>query len=189
MTTSPDIRIEAVSVPLQRPSLGVSQRILARHAPAESDVAHLVPTCPEPVPADPMVPEPPASPIRTSAPSRRPGTASAPVHGDDELLSTVRALASSIIEVLLGGRPAEQVRRWVEPEVMERLEAQTALRLTLAPRCDPVPVRVGSTLLQTDGPEEAQACVVIRTPTRTRAVSMQLRRRGRRWRVAAVETA
>ncbi|MCI2265620.1 Rv3235 family protein [Sediminivirga luteola] len=103
----------------------------------------------------------------------------------------MRSLAVSVVEALYGLRPAAQLRRWVEPEVMVRIDAHVSRRMELL-RGRPervATVRAGTVVLQRTAPDVLDASVVVHSTVRIRAVALQLRRRRGRWRVSAFLTA
>lgn len=106
-----------------------------------------------------------------------------------------RAVAVAAIEVLAGTRPASQLARWAEPEIVEKLRRRAWLlqrRRELEPPEAPVHrVHQHSEVLSqrvccvADGIYEA--ALVVRDASRTRAVVLRAEKPDRSWRITVLE--
>ncbi|WP_144793234.1 Rv3235 family protein [Kocuria palustris] len=106
-----------------------------------------------------------------------------------------RAVAVAAVEVLAGARPAAQLTRWVEPEIVERLHRRCVLlqrRRRLEPPEAPVHrVHQHSEVLGQRVCAVAEgiyeAALVIRDDARSRAVVVRAERSEHSWRVTVLE--
>lgn len=106
-----------------------------------------------------------------------------------------RAIGVAAVEVLAGARPASQLARWAEPEIVEKLRRRAALlqrRRELEPEQAPVHrVHQHSEVLSQrvccvdDGVYEV--ALVVRDDARTRAVVLRAERPQRAWVITVLE--
>lgn len=182
----PAIRMVRVSVPRSSPAAAAAVMPARRHAPRGTSAAQAGGRQPA-ARSGPAV-------TGTTANAGVPGPATKPAAArgaGDEELAAVKSLAVSVVEALYGLRPAAQLRRWVEPEVMARIDAHVTRRMELL-RGRPervTTVRAGTVLLQRTAADVLDASVVVHSTVRIRAVALQLRRWKGRWRVSAFLTA
>lgn len=110
------------------------------------------------------------------------------------IAATASSLAVACLEILSGVRRCETISRWVEPELLARLDQRAQLRAELAPAR--APDELGSARVIQPGtahvcqvtPEVAEVTVVVRTPNRCRAVAVRLELRTARWTMTALQT-
>jgi len=102
----------------------------------------------------------------------------------------VRNLTRCIFEILMGARDIEQAARWVDPEVLTKMERRLTLerrarratgRPTTWPRAE-----FGSSLIERPAPDVVECVTVIHTPARARALAMRLVGTDGRWRATQI---
>lgn len=120
-------------------------------------------------------------PLQWSDDSEPPGPwPSPPPRGLDK---TVSRLAAAIAEVFCGARPMQQLRPFLSPRALRRLESQ--IPRNPAPNA---PIRsVLSVRLSMNTSTSIEACVVVKGRQRSQAVALQLRPRRDGWIATAVE--
>lgn len=125
---------------------------------------------------------PPTSPL-----ARPPDTRIAPLPDPAPL---VHNLTRCIFEIIIGVRDLEQVARWVEPEVLAKMERRLSLdrrargitgRTTIWPR-----VAFGVSHIERPADDVVECVTVIRTPARSRALAMRLVGTEGRWRATHI---
>lgn len=120
-----------------------------------------------------------------SAPTAR---ADRPLDPEDRQLleSMTPALATALVEVLVGSRTPPSVERWVEPELYERILAHTRVREELSqqnPHVDrPLSTSVPRICEVSD--TAVEVALVVTTTRRPRALALRLTRRRSRWRLS-----
>ncbi|UCR90300.1 Rv3235 family protein [Mycetocola spongiae] len=103
---------------------------------------------------------------------------------------TICALCASLLEVLGGARPVEQLARWIAEPVFNRLR----IRVTLAARGRqlrgteiPVPAyRFGPVHRCSPAPGVVEAAVVVRDRVRARAIAIRFEGTQARWLATAI---
>ncbi|MGO1397419.1 MAG: Rv3235 family protein [Brevibacterium yomogidense] len=111
-----------------------------------------------------------------------------PLAAEDRALLTsmAPALATALVEVLVGARAAQSVERWVEGSLYERIVEHTRVRSALAqgnPHADrPIGVSVARLCEVADSIVEIS--LVVRTTRRPRALALRMERRRSRWRLS-----
>lgn len=120
---------------------------------------------------------------------------SAPGTERERAAALTRAVAVAAIEVLAGARPAGQLARWAEPEIVDKLRRRAWLlqrRRELEPPEAPVHrVHQHSEVLSqrvccvADGIYEA--ALVVRDASRSRAVVLRTEKQERSWRITVLE--
>ncbi len=102
----------------------------------------------------------------------------------------VQNLTRCVFEIIIGARDIEQVARWVEPEVLAKMERRLTLerrargitgRTTIWPR-----VAFGSSHIERPACDVVECVTVIRTPARSRALAMRLVAIEGRWRATEI---
>ena len=101
----------------------------------------------------------------------------------------IHPLATALVEVLAGTRPAVQLVRWTSPAVYAALTARSAVaaRRRQGRPGGPVRVTVRRIMLTQPQPDIIEAAVVVIDGTRVRAIAVQLRGRAGRWMVEALQ--
>lgn len=112
----------------------------------------------------------------------------------ERIAATATSLAVACLEILAGTRRSESIARWVDRELLIKLDHRAQLRAEVAPH---TPVRdLGpARILQ---PGRAQVCrvtadvaevtVLVRTQNRVRAVAIRLELLTTRWTMTALQT-
>jgi hypothetical protein len=99
-------------------------------------------------------------------------------------------LARSVIEILAGARPLDQIGRWVSDSVYVNLLRRTTLvaraRVTAAEETLRPRMRIGDPLLGFPSEDVIEAVVMVHQPARSRAVAIRLERHRSRWRATAI---
>lgn len=111
-----------------------------------------------------------------------------PLSTEDRALLTAMApaLATALVEVLVGARAAQTVERWVESSLFERIVEHTRIRSALAqgnPHADR-PLGVSAARLCEVADSVVEISLVVRTTRRPRALALRLVRRRSRWRLS-----
>ncbi|HTW20344.1 MAG TPA: Rv3235 family protein [Mycobacteriales bacterium] len=94
-------------------------------------------------------------------------------------------LAQAIVEVLAGARPASQLSRVATLDVLALLERGSG-RLGARPGGPPRRPIVGSVHVSQPRPGVAEACAVVDTGVRKRAIALRLEGRNGQWRCTAL---
>ncbi|MCY1683130.1 UNVERIFIED_CONTAM: Rv3235 family protein [Kocuria sp. CPCC 205295] len=120
---------------------------------------------------------------------------SAPGTERERATALIRAVAVAAVEVLAGARPARQLARWAEPEIVDRLHRRAVLlqrRRALEPAEAPVhrvhqhsEVRSQRVCAVDAGIYEA--ALVICDDARSRAVVVRAERQEQAWRITVLE--
>lgn len=151
----------------------------------------------------PQAPPPPprrrSAPLSTTASSQ---SMTAPAGGRDgestderqRIAATAASLAVACLEVLSGVRRSDTIARWVDPELLAKIDHRSQLRAEVAPR-RPVgdlgtqrAVQPGRAQVCQVSPGIAEVTVIVRTPNRIRAVAVRLELLTTRWTLTALQT-
>ncbi|RBP66150.1 hypothetical protein DFO66_10393 [Brevibacterium sanguinis] len=133
----------------------------------------------------------PARPLsrRTAQGPRPPGP-----EDDARIAATARSLAVACLEIFAGLRRSESIARWVDRDLLERIDRRAQLRAELSPPrppADPDPrrrVRAGTARVCRIDDGIAEVTVVVHTPQRSRAVAIRLELITTRWTMTALQT-
>lgn len=138
--------------------------------------------------------------IRRSAPSRQQvrGTVKTSPEEDaadrERIAATATSLAVACLEILSGTRRSESIARWVDRELLAKIDHRAQLRAEVAPS-KPVrdlgPARVlqpGRTQVCRVTDDVAEVTVIVRTQNRFRAVAIRLELLTTRWTMTALQT-
>jgi hypothetical protein len=98
-----------------------------------------------------------------------------------------RTLAQATAEVVAGNRPVGQLLRWTTQEVYARIERAAARRPAVGPTGRPPSPVVRSVRLVEPADGVVEACAVVRTGRRSRALALRLEGLDGRWRCTALE--
>ena len=131
----------------------------------------------------------PATPVHPFAPVRRadptPDPASRPPAPAEAVLPDPRRwvarLVQAAVEVREGDRPAGQLLRWLTRDVHEQLCREVDARPRLHRRGRPTRAVLRSVRITGPTPGAIEACAVVDTPERARAVALRLEERDGRW--------
>ncbi len=106
-----------------------------------------------------------------------------------DLIGIIRPLATALVEVLAGRRPAVQLIRWTSPAVYAALTARAAVayRRQRPDISAPVRVAVRRVVLSQPRTGVAEAAIVVIDGTRVRAVAIQLLSQSGRWSIEALQ--
>lgn len=110
------------------------------------------------------------------------------------IAATASSLAVACLEILAGVRRCETISRWVDPELLARLDQRAQLRADIAPAREPADlssprvVQPGTAHVCRVSPEVAEVTVVVRTSQRYRAVAVRLELVTARWMMTALQT-
>lgn len=158
--------------------------------------APLTLTRPQSPPASPR--QHAASPATASLGRRTIAEVAANSHesGDERrrIAATAASLAVACLEVLAGARRSDTIARWVDSELLARIDHRAQLRAEVAPRrhpsgtSGPGAVQPGRAHVCQVSPEIAEVTVVVRTPHRIRAVAVRLELFTTRWMLTALQT-
>ncbi|HHX46206.1 MULTISPECIES: Rv3235 family protein [Brevibacterium] len=140
-------------------------------------------------------PRRPSTPVPTAQSPRR---ASRQVRAQDiaddraRIAATATSLAVACLEVLSGVRRSETIARWVEPELLAKIDHRCQLRAEVAPQRATVPgartVRPGTAHVCQISPEIAEVTVIVAAANRVRAVAVRLELLTTRWTLTALQT-
>ncbi len=126
---------------------------------------------------------------------RTPATPVRPDDGDDaRIAATAKSLAVACLEIFAGVRRSESVARWVDRELLEKIDQRAQLRAELAPARPPDGlgarrrVQAGSARVCRIDDRVAEVTVVVRTHNRFRAVAVRLELLTTRWTMTALQT-
>lgn len=106
-----------------------------------------------------------------------------------------RSIGQAAVEILAGTRPASQLSRWTEPDVVERFTQRAAMLKLVQEQCperrDLFEVhraaRVRRVRVCSPAPGCYEASLVVEESTRARAVALRIERSARQWRVTHLE--
>lgn len=132
-----------------------------------------------------------------SAPVPRPATTPAEPAEDDDadrIAATATSLAVACLEIFAGIRRSESIARWVDAELLAKIDRRARLRAEIAP-VSPVRDHAAARILQAGRVRVcrvhatvAEATVMVRTQTRFRAVAVRLELLTNRWTMTALQT-
>ncbi|MFP3396802.1 Rv3235 family protein [Brevibacterium sp. SIMBA_078] len=135
------------------------------------------------------------APSSTASPTRR---VSGQVRGQDiaddraRIAATATSLAVACLEVLSGVRRSETIARWVQPELLAKIDHRCQLRAEVAPHRATAPgartVRPGTAHVCQISPEIAEVTVIVAAANRVRAVAVRLELLTTRWTLTALQT-
>ncbi|MGC2940321.1 MULTISPECIES: Rv3235 family protein [unclassified Brevibacterium] len=121
-----------------------------------------------------------------------------PIRGQDfaderaRIAATATSLAVACLEVLSGVRRSETIARWVEPELLAKIDHRCQLRAEVAPQRATVPgartVQPGTAHVCQVSPEVAEVTVIVAAANRVRAVAVRLELLTTRWTLTALQT-
>lgn len=113
-----------------------------------------------------------------------------PEPADDDLQRTAASLALAAVEVLHGLRALRAIARWFEPALLERIRVSAELRAELNRTQAPqhLGFAPGRPRICRISEDIVEACVVIRTRRRHRAVALRLETHRGRWIVTQLLT-
>nr|WP_309857262.1 Rv3235 family protein [Leifsonia sp. 1010] len=111
--------------------------------------------------------------------------------GDEPSPATLCSnLARSVVEILAGARPLDQIGRWVSDSVYVHLLRRTMLTVQARTTAAENPLRprmtIGDPLLAFPVEGVVEAVVMVHQPGRSRAVAIRLERHRARWRASAI---
>ncbi|MDO4918647.1 Rv3235 family protein [Kocuria sp.] len=106
-----------------------------------------------------------------------------------------RSIGQAAVEILAGTRPASQLSRWTDPEVVERFAQRAAMLKLVQEQCPERralfdvhrAARVRRVRVCSPAPGCWEASLVIDEAARTRAVALRIERVARQWRVTHLE--
>lgn len=133
-------------------------------------------------------------PLRTSAPADSRIRDGGDADDRQRIAATATSLAVACLEILSGVRRCETISRWVDPELLARLDQRAQLRAEVAPARAPAEltsprvVQPGTAHVCRVGPAVAEVTVIVRTPNRYRAVAVRLELLTARWTMTALQT-
>ncbi|MGR6089286.1 Rv3235 family protein [Brevibacterium sp. CSND-B09] len=108
------------------------------------------------------------------------------------IAATATSLAVACLEVLSGVRRSETIARWVQPELLAKIDHRCQLRAEVAPHRATVPgtrtVRPGTAHVCQISPEIAEVTVIVAAANRVRAVAVRLELLTTRWTLTALQT-
>ncbi|AZU00395.1 MULTISPECIES: Rv3235 family protein [Brevibacterium] len=108
------------------------------------------------------------------------------------IAATATSLAVACLEVLSGVRRSETIARWVEPELLAKIDHRCQLRAEVAPHRAAVPgartVKPGTAHVCQISPEIAEVTVIVAAANRVRAVAVRLELLTTRWTLTALQT-
>lgn len=112
----------------------------------------------------------------------------------ERISATATSLAVACLEVLSGVRRSETIARWVDPQLLERIDHRAQLRAEVAPTRPPAGpgsprvVQAGTARVCQVTPTVAEVTVIVATPNRFRAVAVRLELLTTRWTLTALQT-
>ena len=110
----------------------------------------------------------------------------------ERIAATATSLAVACLEILSGVRRSETIARWVEPELLAKIDHRCQLRAEVAPHRATVPgsrtVRPGTAHVCQVTPEIAEVTVIVAAANRIRAVAVRLELLTTRWTLTALQT-
>lgn len=110
------------------------------------------------------------------------------------IAATAASLAVACLEVLSGVRRSDTIARWVDPELLARIDHRAQLRAEVAPSSHPSDtggrgaLQAGRARVCQVSAEIAEVTVLVRTPHRIRAVAVRLELLTTRWMLTALQT-
>ena len=146
----------------------------------------------------PQAPPPPRRPVAPVPTAQSPRRVSRHDRGQDiaddraRIAATATSFAVACLEVLSGVRRSETIARWVEPELLAKIDHRCQLRAEVAPHRATVPgsrtVRPGTAHVCQVTPEIAEVTVIVAAANRIRAVAVRLELLTTRWTLTALQT-
>lgn len=136
----------------------------------------------------------PATAPRPTRPSPPRTEAVPPTDDADRIEATAKSLAIACLEIFSGIRRSESIARWVDADLLTRIDRRAQLRAEIAPA---TPMRehtaartlqAGHTRVCRVHAEVAEVTVMVRTATRVRAVAIRLELLTNRWTMTAMQT-
>jgi len=113
-----------------------------------------------------------------------------PTSADPSPATLCSNLARSVVEILAGARPLDQIGRWVSDSVYVHLLRRTMLTVKARSTAAENPLRprmtIGEPLLAFPIEGVVEAVVMVHQPGRSRAVAIRLERHRTRWRATAI---
>ncbi|QUL80900.1 MULTISPECIES: Rv3235 family protein [unclassified Brevibacterium] len=112
----------------------------------------------------------------------------------ERIAATATSLAVACLEILSGVRRSETIARWVDPQLLERIDHRAQLRAEVAPTHPPAElgsprvVQPGTAHVCQVTPTVAEVTVIVATPNRFRAVAVRLELLTTRWTLTALQT-
>lgn len=110
------------------------------------------------------------------------------------IAATATSLAVACLEVLSGVRRSDTIARWVDPELLAKIDHRSQLRAEVAPH-HPAgapgaqrAVQPGRAHVCQVSPGIAEVTVIVATPNRIRAVATRLELLTTRWTLTALQT-
>ena len=131
---------------------------------------------------------------RQAAPGHDPNHHSAVGDESERIAATATSLAVACVEILSGVRRSETIARWVDPQLLERIDHRAQLRAEVAPTRPPADlgsprvVQPGTAHVCQVTPTVAEVTVIVATPNRFRAVAVRLELLTTRWTLTALQT-
>lgn len=119
------------------------------------------------------------------------------VGGDEErsrIVATAKSLAVACLEIFAGVRRSDSVAKWVDPDLLRRIDERAALRAEVTARRNSsirspaARVRAGAVRVCMIDRSTAEVCVIVRTPHRFRAVAIRLEQLTTRWTMTQLQT-
>ncbi|RKQ37178.1 Rv3235 family protein [Kocuria tytonis] len=106
-----------------------------------------------------------------------------------------RSIGQAAVEILAGTRPASQLSRWTDPEVVERFTQRAAMLKLVQEQCPERravfevhrAARIRRIRMCSPAPGCYEASLVVDEATRARAVALRIERVARQWRVTHLE--
>lgn len=106
-----------------------------------------------------------------------------------------RSIGQAAVEILAGTRPATQLSRWTEPDVVERFTQRAAMLKLVQEQCPDRravfevhrAARIRRIRVCSPAPGCYEASLVVEESTRARAVALRIERIARQWRVTHLE--
>lgn len=106
-----------------------------------------------------------------------------------------RSIGQAAVEILAGTRPASQLSRWTDPEVVERFAERAAMLKLVQEQCPERralfevhrAARVRRVRVCSPAAGCYEASLVVEESTRARAVALRIERTARQWRVTHLE--
>ncbi|GAA1502036.1 Rv3235 family protein [Brevibacterium permense] len=146
----------------------------------------------------PQASAPPRREVAPSSTAPPPRRVDGQVRGQDvvddraRIAATATSLAVACLEVLSGARRSETIARWVQPELLAKIDHRSQLRAEVAPHRATVPgartVRPGTAHVCQISPEIAEVTVIVAAANRVRAVAVRLELLTTRWTLTALQT-
>nr|WP_312607793.1 Rv3235 family protein [Kocuria rhizophila] len=106
-----------------------------------------------------------------------------------------RSIGQAAVEILAGTRPASQLARWTDPEVVERFTQRAAMLKLVQEQCPERrnlfevhrAARIRRVRVCSPAPGCYEASLVVEESSRARAMALRIERVSRQWRVTHLE--